>query len=103
MLYDDYEIRKANDLFRQYLKIRGRVKTGDEKSLYIYNDDIHSMNDIIVNLMMVCGHSEEQAEQCAIIAHSTGKCEVKILPEPLLLVLQRRLEEDGIITSIEIN
>ena len=42
MLYDNYEIRKANDLFRQYLKIRGRVKTGDEKSLYIYNDGMWS-------------------------------------------------------------
>jgi len=83
-MYDEDEFKKVNELFKKYLKIRSKTKTGDEKSLYIHNDNVHSMNDIIVNLMVVCDLDEVQAEQCALIAHNKGKCEVKVLSEPLL-------------------
>lgn len=41
------------------------------------NDDIHTFEYVIEKLVEVCGHSREQAEQCAYIVHLKGKCDVK--------------------------
>lgn len=45
--------------------------------LIVWNDDINSFEWVIETLMEVCGHSEEQAEQCALIIHHKGKYAVK--------------------------
>jgi ATP-dependent Clp protease adaptor protein ClpS len=41
------------------------------------DDDVNTFDWVIETLMEVCGHSEEQAEQCSIIIHYKGKCAVK--------------------------
>lgn len=41
------------------------------------NDDIHSFEYVIEKLVEVCGHTKEQAEQCAYLVHLKGKCDVK--------------------------
>lgn len=46
--------------------------------LVLANDDIHSFDYVIEALVKVCGHTLEQAEQCAFITHYKGRCEVKI-------------------------
>lgn len=55
------------------------VLTEKENSyhLIVWNDDINSFEWVIETLMEVCGHSEEQAEQCALIIHHKGKYAVK--------------------------
>lgn len=45
--------------------------------LMLSNDDIHSFDYVIESLVNVCGHSKEQAEQCAFLIHLKGKCDVK--------------------------
>lgn len=45
--------------------------------LMLSNDDIHTFEYVIEKLVEVCGHSREQAEQCAYIVHLKGKCDVK--------------------------
>ena len=45
--------------------------------LMLSNDDIHTFEYVIDTLMKVCGHSHEQAEQCAFLVHLKGKCDVK--------------------------
>lgn len=47
------------------------------KSVILFNDDVNTFDWVIESLMDVCGHSAEQAEQCAWITHLKGKCEVK--------------------------
>lgn len=47
------------------------------KSIVLYNDDVNTFDWVIESLMEVCGHTAEQAEQCAWITHLKGKCEVK--------------------------
>ncbi len=49
----------------------------DLRSLIMYNDDVNTFDFIIESLIEVCSHDEEQAEQCALIAHFNGKCEIK--------------------------
>ncbi|ATA92590.1 ATP-dependent Clp protease adaptor ClpS [Capnocytophaga canimorsus] len=48
-----------------------------EYSIVLYNDDVNTFDHVIETLMMVCDHTPEQAEQCAIIVHFNGKCSVK--------------------------
>jgi ATP-dependent Clp protease adaptor protein ClpS len=47
------------------------------KDLIVYNDDVNTFNHVITSLMEVCGHELHQAEQCSIIIHYNGKCQVK--------------------------
>jgi ATP-dependent Clp protease adaptor protein ClpS len=45
--------------------------------LIVFNDDVNTFDHVIHTLCKVCGHSPEQAEQCATIIHYKGKCTVK--------------------------
>ncbi|MDO5106551.1 ATP-dependent Clp protease adaptor ClpS [Capnocytophaga sp.] len=45
--------------------------------LILFNDDVNTFDHVIETLVRVCKHTYEQAEQCAIIVHFNGKCEVK--------------------------
>lgn len=46
-------------------------------NLIVWNDDVNTFEWVIEALVTVCGHSHEQAEQCALIIHSAGKYAVK--------------------------
>lgn len=45
--------------------------------IILYNDDVNTFDHVIDTLISVCNHSSEQAEQCAMLVHYTGKCTVK--------------------------
>ena len=47
------------------------------KSLVLFNDDHNTFDFIISSLVDVCEHNFEQAENCALIAHYNGKCQIK--------------------------
>lgn len=49
----------------------------EDHKLILYNDDKHSFSYVIACLIKYCGHSPEQAEQCALIADLAGQCTVK--------------------------
>ncbi len=42
-------------------------------SLIVWNDEVNTFEWVIETLMEVCGHSEDQAEQCSMIIHTKGK------------------------------
>ena len=44
--------------------------------LILKNDNENSYLFVIAALMRYCNHTSEQAEQCAVIAHNTGKCQI---------------------------
>lgn len=46
-------------------------------SLIVWNDEVNTFEWVIQTLMEVCKHSEQQAEQSAIIIHTKGKYSVK--------------------------
>lgn len=46
-------------------------------SLIVWNDEVNTFEWVIETLVDVCGHSTEQAEQCAYIIHFQGKYAVK--------------------------
>ena len=45
--------------------------------LIVWNDDVNTFDYVAEVLVDVCGHSQEQAEQCAIIIDSKGKYAVQ--------------------------
>lgn len=51
--------------------------TEDPCSLIVWNDDVNTFDWVIDTLVQICGHSKEQAEQCAILIHFKGKYAVK--------------------------
>jgi ATP-dependent Clp protease adaptor protein ClpS len=46
-------------------------------NLIVWNDEVNTFDWVIKSLMEVCGHTEEQAEQCALFIHFKGKYGVK--------------------------
>jgi len=47
------------------------------KKLIVLNDDVNTFQHVIICLITICGHTPEQAEQCAHLIHTKGKCSVK--------------------------
>ncbi len=48
-----------------------------EHEIILYNDEVNTFEHVIQTLIVVCGHTPEQAEQCSLIVHYKGKCAVK--------------------------
>jgi len=46
-------------------------------SLIVWNDEVNTFEWVIQTLIEVCGHAQEQAEQCAMLIHTKGKYAVK--------------------------
>ena len=53
------------------------TETENPWSLIVWNDEVNTFEWVIETLIEVCGHSAEQAEQCAFIIHYKGKYAVK--------------------------
>ncbi len=49
----------------------------EERQLILFNDDVNTFDFVIETLVKICGHDPLQAEQCTIIVHFKGKCNVK--------------------------
>ena len=45
--------------------------------LVLFNDDVNTFDHVINALIDVCGHEPMQAEQCTLLVHYKGKCDVK--------------------------
>ncbi len=62
-------------------KSKKSAETSDTKKggshLILHNDSINTFNYVIDTLCEICGHNEAQAEQCALITHHKGKCDIK--------------------------
>lgn len=53
------------------------TESSEGYNLIVWNDDVNTFDWVIDTLVKICGHSEEQAEQCSILIHYKGKCAVK--------------------------
>ena len=53
------------------------VATEPPCSLIVWNDEVNTFDFVIDALMQVCGHERIQAEQCTLLVHYKGKCDVK--------------------------
>jgi len=53
------------------------VQESQGRELVLFNDDVNTFDWVIASLVEVCEHEALQAEQCALIVHTKGKCGVK--------------------------
>ena len=51
-------------------------QSGNYSTLVLHNDDINTFEFVMETLEEVCKHSATQAEQCALLTHYKGKCEI---------------------------
>jgi ATP-dependent Clp protease adaptor protein ClpS len=70
-------------------------------SLIVWNDDVNTFEWVIETLIEVCGHTAEQAEQCAMIIHTQGKYAVKNGSYDELKPMRDAIVERGIDATIE--
>ena len=79
-----------------------KLKIGGESgSLILYNDDINTFEHVIKSLVEICGHGAVQAEQCALIVHFKGSCEVKLGVVEVLNAMSRSLNAKGLNSKVE--
>src|SRR5687767_15964045 len=71
-------------------------------SLIVWNDEVNTFEWVIETLVEVCGHSQEQAEQCSYIIHFQGKYAVKIGTYKELKPLCDAITERGIGATVEV-
>lgn len=71
------------------------------KALIVYNDDVNTFQHAAGCLVKYCGHTVLQAEQCALIIHHNGKCDVKHGSFDKLKPICEALLENGLTAKIE--
>ena len=71
------------------------------KALIVYNDDVNTFQHATSCLVKYCGHTVLQAEQCALIIHHNGKCDVKHGSFDKLKPICEALLENGLTAKIE--
>jgi ATP-dependent Clp protease adaptor protein ClpS len=95
----------VNNLFGTELEqetlVELKTKKADKRVLVIYNDDVNTFEFVIETLIEVCGHDMLQAEQCTLIIHYKGKCDVKIGSYSSLKPLKDELLDRGLSAVIE--
>lgn len=64
--------------FRQFEEeLDVMTETSAAFNLIVWNDEVNTFEWVIETLIEICGHSQEQAEQCAMLIHYKGKYAVK--------------------------
>jgi ATP-dependent Clp protease adaptor protein ClpS len=71
-------------------------------SLVVWNDEVNTFEWVIETLIKICGHSTEQAEQCAMLIHTQGKYAVKKGGYENLKPLCDAITDRGIGATIEL-
>jgi ATP-dependent Clp protease adaptor protein ClpS len=74
--------------------------SSDLSSLVLMNDNINTFDHVIKSLVEICGHDSVQAEQCALIVHFKGSCEVKTGQKEILSAMSRSLNAKGLLSKV---
>lgn len=79
------------------------VLTGNDNNcqLIVWNDEVNTFDWVITTLMEVCKHTQEQAEQSAMIIHTKGKYAVKEGSYNTLKPMCDAITERGINATVE--
>jgi ATP-dependent Clp protease adaptor protein ClpS len=80
----------------ELVEVLDAVETTDLMDLVVFNDDINTFEHVTRTLIKVCQHTPEQAEQCTLIIHYKGKCQVKNGTFDFLRPMREAICEAGI-------
>ena len=76
-------------------------KKTEKKTLVLFNDDENTFDWVIQSLVDVCKHDQVQAEQCSLIVHNNGKCDVKYGEMNKLEPMAHTLLDRGLTVEIQ--
>lgn len=77
------------------------IDEGNNCQLIVWNDEVNTFDWVIATLIDVCGHTQEQAEQSAMIIHTKGKYAVKEGSYEKLKPMCDSITERGIGATVE--
>jgi len=86
---------------KQWEEIDVLTSVEEPCNLIVWNDEVNTFEWVIDTLMEICGHSHEQAEQCAYIIHLHGKYAVKQGGYEKLKPMREAIIDRGINATIE--
>ena len=78
-------------------------QTKTKRGLYeviIHNDSVNTFDHVIDCLIDICGHNNLQAQQCALITHTRGKCSVFVDGLDICNEISKLLTQQRIKTSV---
>jgi ATP-dependent Clp protease adaptor protein ClpS len=94
MFFDQTKTRESE-------KVETLVDEEEPLQLIVWNDEVNTFEHVIETLIEVCGHSQEQAEQCTLLIHFKGKCSVRNGDYDTLKPMCDAITERGIGATIE--
>ncbi|MFK7926437.1 MAG: ATP-dependent Clp protease adaptor ClpS [Bacteroidia bacterium] len=94
-------ISHTNAMVQEAEKVLEAVRTDNPYTLIVWNDNVNTFDWVIRSLVEICGHTIDQAEQCAMIIHYKGKYAVKQGSQKTLSPLREGLVDRGIGATIE--
>lgn len=74
---------------------------GNDCQLIVWNDEVNTFDWVIETLIEICGHTAQQAEQCALFIHTKGKYPVKNGSFEKLKPMCDSITERGIGATVE--
>lgn len=77
------------------------VGIGVGSSLVVHNDNYNTFAWVIQCFIEILGHLQTQAEQCALIIHTKGKCQVKSGDFEEMYNLKSALIDRGLNATVE--
>lgn len=87
--------------YAQELETDVLVDTGSGYHLVVWNDEVNTFDWVIETLIEICGHNQQQAEQCALLIHTKGKYAVKEGDYDTLKPMCNSITERGISATLE--
>ena len=70
------------------------------RSLFLINDNYNSFDYVVDCLTAICDHDIIQAEQCVLLTHYKGSCEIMLADHDDLLPVQEDLTLYGLNVDI---
>ncbi len=80
---------------------REAVRLEDMYQVVLHNDDVNSMEHVVLCLMRVFGHSQELAVRIMLEAHHTGQAVAEVEPEAPARLHRDQLESFGLAATVE--
>lgn len=72
-----------------------------ERILVLHNDDYHTFDYVINALIEICDHDLIQAEQCTLLIHYKGQCDVKKGSFSYLRPMKKALSQKDLKATID--
>jgi ATP-dependent Clp protease adaptor protein ClpS len=94
-------IHAAKEQTIEKIELLEEVDTDINNNLIVWNDEINTFDHVINTLIEICKHTSTQAEQCTMLIHYKGKCDVKKGSFATLRPMAEAIIDRGIQATIE--